>query len=115
MRDRASEPSAGGRGRWTWLAAPAGVAASTFALALPLALPTLARAHTSGRHHAASHGIALHAAKLSAHEHDILHFYPADLAAPATSVEFSVRPLEAVPAIHPRDRLAGTASARGPP
>ena len=97
------------------MAASAAVAASTFALALPVALPTIARAHTSGRRGAASHPIALHAATLSSHGHHISASDSADLTAFATSIEFSVNPLSAASAIHPRDRLTPTASARGPP
>src|SRR2546423_2750674 len=114
MRDHMSECS-DGRGRGTRLVPSAAVAVSTFALALPLTLPAIARAHTSGRLGAGPHPIALHAAKFSSHGHQVSRSYPADLTACSTSTEFSVQPLSAVSTIRPHERLTPTASARGPP
>ncbi len=97
------------------MAAPAAVAASTFAMALPVALPTVARAHTSGRGGAACHRIALDAAGVNSHAHHNFPCYTADLTACAISIEFTANALSVASAIRPRERLTPTALARGPP
>lgn len=91
------------------------VAASTFALVMPLALPTVAGARASGRPGAATHRIVPHAAKSNSHNSHPFRSDRVELTAFSTRIEFSVRPLHAASAFHPPERRTPTASARGPP
>jgi hypothetical protein len=113
MTTHASERSAG-RGRRSRLAASAGVAASTLALTLPLGIPTIGRAHAPGRRGAVPKRLMVHAHTFREHGH-VAQALLADLTVFLTGIRLAVRPLSLVSAVRPHERLAPTASARGPP
>ena len=75
MSIRASE-RAGPRPRRVRLTVSA--TASTFVVALPLILPTVAAAHASGKR-LPGHAVGLHAAQAGAHGPHSAPFHPADL------------------------------------
>jgi hypothetical protein len=114
MRVRLSNLSCD-RGRRRRLLVPATVTASTLALAMPLALPTLALARSSVRPRVAIHRIVLHAAKVTWHGHGTFRSSPADLTALAQLSGSSARTLTAVSVSHRYERARPSASARGPP
>jgi hypothetical protein len=113
MRDHVSKPRDGRRK--SSLAAPATVAASTLALALPVALPANARTQVSAGRGGKSQRVALPAATVSSHGHPMSLPHPADLIAFPARTDFRAVPVSTGSVVYPHERLTPTVSARGPP